>query len=137
MFKSNHVLAFTMNKYHRIAHRIHDTWCIRQCLQDLHQIPYHPCMVYIPTFIIQKKTKNAVNIPVPWMVREFQGSEISEALSSFKYADPHHFRGRIIVGQWIKGLDGPNKNQQMANWSFWDVVWICGIPLLKRMMISI
>ena len=36
----------------------------------------------------------------------------SEALSSFKYADPHHFRGRIIVGQWIKGLDGGPLNKK-------------------------
>ena len=59
-----------------------------------------------PHLPFKKKQKNEGNIPVPWMVLEFQGSEISEALSSFKYADPHHFRGRIIVRQWIKGLIG-------------------------------
>ena len=70
-------------------------------------------MYGIHTHIYHKKNKKMREIyQSQWMVWEFQGSEISEALSSFKYADPHHFRGRIIVGQWIKGLDRGQLNKQ-------------------------
>ena len=99
MFKSNHVLAFTMNKYHRIAHRIHDTWCITQCLQDLNQIPYHPCMVYIPTFTI-KKQKNEGNIPVP-----MDGMGISRF---------RNFRGTFLLQiRWSSPFSGSNHSRAM------------------------
>ena len=35
--------------------------------------PYHPCMAYLPTFTI-KTQPNEVNIPVPWILCERQGT---------------------------------------------------------------